>query len=409
MGDDVHQPATAEQIAAMVALLHESLRSGALGLSSSLGDAHTDGDGNPVPSRAAQPDEFLALARAVRDHAGTSLEFIPGMGEISDERIALMTDMSLAADRPLNWNLLGSFSATEVYEQQLSATDHARARGAEVVGVDPSIGMLSVARRVRPEVPVVGAEGLDLPFRDGSFDIVAGSFVLAHFRRPETAIFDLIRVLRPGGRLAFSTWADGPDAFTDTWRELIDGVVPKELLAPSIARAIPTHDRFRRREPLELLLHDAGLGHVRSEPMTYEWHYGRDEFVDGLQAWATARFARGVGRVHGTRTHDVRRTVPRPPPRPPRRAAGRRHEAVARLLLRPVRGFGGRAPRSPRPRARVRRTTTATGSGIRRSRRRGPCASTPSPDRGAGRTRRTAGPPRSPRPRRTTSAAGSAA
>ncbi len=45
---------------------------------------------------------------AVRDHAGTSLEFIPAMGEITDERIELMADMSLAADRPLNWNLLGS-------------------------------------------------------------------------------------------------------------------------------------------------------------------------------------------------------------------------------------------------------------------------------------------------------------
>ena len=66
MGDAVHETATPEQIDAMVALLHESLRAGALGLSSSLGDADTDGDGAPVPSRSAQPDEFLALARGAR-------------------------------------------------------------------------------------------------------------------------------------------------------------------------------------------------------------------------------------------------------------------------------------------------------------------------------------------------------
>src|SRR5215212_2753492 len=135
MGDAVHESATPEQIEAMVALLHQSLGAGALGLSSSLGEAHSDGDGAPVPSRAAQRDEFLALTRAVRDHAGTSLEFIPAMGEISDERIALMTEMSLAADRPLNWNLLGSASPTPVFEQQLTSADHAAAHGAHVVAL----------------------------------------------------------------------------------------------------------------------------------------------------------------------------------------------------------------------------------------------------------------------------------
>jgi N-acyl-D-aspartate/D-glutamate deacylase len=131
----VGHEATPEQLDAMVAALHDALAGGALGFSSALGDVEFDGDGNPAPSRAAAPEEFLALAGACRDHEGTLLEFIPAMGEIPQQRVELMTGMSLAAGRPLNWNLLGSFSATEVYEQQLGATDHARAHGAEVVAL----------------------------------------------------------------------------------------------------------------------------------------------------------------------------------------------------------------------------------------------------------------------------------
>ena len=131
----VGNEATPDELEAMVACVHEAIAAGALGFSSALGDVEFDGDGNPAPSRAASREEFLALAGACRDHEGTILEFIPAMGEISEERMELMTGMSLAAGRPLNWNLLGSFSATEVYEQQLRATDHARARGAEVVAL----------------------------------------------------------------------------------------------------------------------------------------------------------------------------------------------------------------------------------------------------------------------------------
>jgi N-acyl-D-aspartate/D-glutamate deacylase len=133
--DAVGHTASAEQLDAMVDAVHEALAAGALGLSSALAEVEVDGDGRPAPSRAANTEEFLALAGACREHEGTILEFIPAMGEISDERMQLMTDMSLAAGRPMNWNLLGSFSATEVYEQQLTATDHARARGAEVVAL----------------------------------------------------------------------------------------------------------------------------------------------------------------------------------------------------------------------------------------------------------------------------------
>ena len=69
--------------------------------------------------------------------------------------------------------------------------------------------MLRVSHRERPKVPVVAAEAIDLPFRPGTFDAVLGTFVLAHFTKYDTALFELRRVLRTGGRIAFSSWHDG--------------------------------------------------------------------------------------------------------------------------------------------------------------------------------------------------------
>jgi N-acyl-D-aspartate/D-glutamate deacylase len=154
MGADATERfANEAEIAAMVALLDASLSAGALGFSSSLGDAHTDGDGAPVPSRAAGRDEFLALAGALRAHPGTMLEFIPAVGEISPERMELMADMSLAANRPLNWNLLGSLSPVEIYEQQLQASDLAEARGARVVALTLPDLMRMRASRLLESLP----------------------------------------------------------------------------------------------------------------------------------------------------------------------------------------------------------------------------------------------------------------
>ena len=136
MGDHATRDvATPGQLDAMVRLVEESVAGGALGFSSSLGEGHLDGNGAAVPSRLAPFEELIALAGAIRDHPGTTLEFIPTVGPISPERMELMAEMSLAADRPLNWNLLGSLASEEIYEQQLEASDVAAARGARVIAL----------------------------------------------------------------------------------------------------------------------------------------------------------------------------------------------------------------------------------------------------------------------------------
>ncbi|HCP62483.1 MAG TPA: hypothetical protein DIU14_08460, partial [Actinobacteria bacterium] len=44
------------------------------------------------------------------------------------------------------------------------------------------------------------AEAIDLPFRAATFDVVLSLFVLSHLHRLDTALFDMLRVLRSGGR-----------------------------------------------------------------------------------------------------------------------------------------------------------------------------------------------------------------
>jgi N-acyl-D-aspartate/D-glutamate deacylase len=138
MGDACHEPAARAQIEAMAALVSASCAAGALGFSSSMAPTHRDGDGEPVPSRSASAAELIALAAAVRDAPGTTLECIlPGcLNGFTDDERDLLADMSIAAGRPLNWNVLGvsAFNPTG-HESQLAAGDHARERGGRVVAL----------------------------------------------------------------------------------------------------------------------------------------------------------------------------------------------------------------------------------------------------------------------------------
>ncbi|MDP9118660.1 MAG: methyltransferase domain-containing protein [Actinomycetota bacterium] len=191
-----------------------------------------------------------------------------------------------------------------------AAADEIARAGAKVVGVDRSLKMLSVAHRERPSLPFVAADVLDLPFRDRTFDVVAGNFVFAHFAKVETALFELTRVLSRGGRIGFTTWSDGKDAFQDTWTELIETVIPRDMLAPAYAAAAPGHDRFKQPQAIEEALRRAGFRPVRTERRRYQWSYPRDDLVEGLGTWAVGRFARNMlGESSWASFHERARTT----------------------------------------------------------------------------------------------------
>ena len=130
--------ATAADVEAIVAALHAALGEGALGFSTSQVHTHNDGDGQPVPSRAADRDEMERLAAAVREHEGTTVELIvPGcLNGFTEDEIDFLARMSLLADRPVNWNVLGvSAMNPDGAWSQLDAGTAAAARGATVVAL----------------------------------------------------------------------------------------------------------------------------------------------------------------------------------------------------------------------------------------------------------------------------------
>lgn len=127
-----------EQLAEMLRLFHEAMEAGAWGFSTTQSTTHSDGDGEPVASRHAQPAELLALSRAVGEHEGTQIEAIVAgcLDQFSDAEIDLFVEMSAAAGRPLNWNVLTVDAAVpERVPRQLFASERARKAGGRVVAL----------------------------------------------------------------------------------------------------------------------------------------------------------------------------------------------------------------------------------------------------------------------------------
>ena len=127
--------------------------------------------------------------------------------------------------READAGLLGEVAGRDVLEVGCGAAQCSRwlaGRGARVVGLDLSIGMLQGARRSTSSGPVlVQADARALPFQDASFDLACSAYGAVPFvADPERIMTEVARVLRTGGRWVFSVthpvrWAfpddPGPD------------------------------------------------------------------------------------------------------------------------------------------------------------------------------------------------------
>ena len=144
----------------------------------------------------------------------------------------------------------------------------AASEGASVVGVDFSSEMLSRARSLHPTLDFRLGDAEDLDFRDGSFDAVAINFGMLHFQHPERALAQAFRVLRPGGRAAFTVWAapDRSRAFEVVYGSIRDYGTLEVPLPPG-----PPFFRFSDPEESRRILLETGFVEPRIESLPLTW------------------------------------------------------------------------------------------------------------------------------------------
>ena len=137
MGErSVGELASPDDLQEMKDLLAESIEAGGLGFSSSWAKTHNDAEGGAVPSRHASEHELVELCSVLRDTEAVALEFIPTVERFDESVYQLLTDMSVAADRPLNWNVIfANARQADVIEEKLQASNYAARQGGRVIAL----------------------------------------------------------------------------------------------------------------------------------------------------------------------------------------------------------------------------------------------------------------------------------
>ena len=142
-------------------------------------------------------------------------------------------------------------------------------RGAQAEGLDFAPTMIEQAQRLYPLLRFAEGDAHALPFEDASFDRVACSFGLLHVADPERALSEARRVLRPGGRFAFTVWS-APQQGNEFFALVLSSIQRLGRLDVPLPPAPPIF-RFADDDECRRTLSSAGFASIRVATVPVEW------------------------------------------------------------------------------------------------------------------------------------------
>jgi SAM-dependent methyltransferase len=181
-------------------------------------------------------------------------------------------------------------------------TSAAAKRGAIVAALDFAPNMLAIACSRSPEAEFHEGDAENLPFEGGRFDAVVCSLGILHFPNPELAVAEAFRVLKSGGRYAFTCWT--PPAVNPFMGLILGSIQVHGTLEVDLPAGPPLF-RFGDATECENILRGTGFAETVVTEVPLFWPYAApEELVQELPS-STAR----LGPMLAAQTDEQRRKI----------------------------------------------------------------------------------------------------